>query len=463
MTRQTAIKTEDYIREVVTIFFAQKRIIQRTFLIIAVFAVAVALFWPPTYAVRGEILIKGKKLEKSPETLENTQIRMFELTRQDLASEIEIVESNDVIENTIRLLREKQLLYTDVDLTADTMPALVKNIRSRLEASIKQDSHIIETTFTSRDPNEAHVVLRHLLIEYVNWRNSVFNPGQAVTFYETQVERFSQALRKNEDALIALAEQYMSPDPAKEIDNNLAIKKDLEQSLDRERTEWTKKELYVDFLEDALDSPDMRLFSSIDNQSITLLGEKLQSLVIERGNILRVYHESSDRVRGVDEQIAKTYETLRSEVAAYAETMRNEADILGDTIAAMETRLRDLSARNVELHTYLVESQRIHREIDLIRHSYETFSKRLEEARIQTSSDANALFSISIISWPFVSWEPVFPQPRLIIPLGLFVAMLTGLSLGFLREYFDHTFKKPEDGPKFAGLTTLFTIPRWKG
>jgi uncharacterized protein involved in exopolysaccharide biosynthesis len=462
MTQQPAIKTEDYIRDVVTIFFAQKDIILRTFVIITTFAIAVALFWPPTYAIVGEILIKGKKIEKSPEALENTQLRIPELTKADLASEMEIIASHDVIENTARLLQDKKAMFTDIDLTSENLRKIVRQVQSNLEAEIKPDSNIIKISLSSKNPSQGRTLLHHLMLEYVNWRGNIFSPGQTITFYETQVDRFAKQLKGQEDELITLAQIYRSPDPAKEIDNNLAIKKDLEQQLDLQRTGWTEKELYVEYLEDALDAKEMQFFSSINNPSITLLGEKLQNLIIERGNVLRLYHPSSDKVAAVDEQIARVYDTLRAEVAAYTENIRNEADTLGDTIANMETRLQELSTRNVELHTYLVESQRIKRDINLIRHSYDTFSKRLEETRIQASSDANALFSISIISWPYFTNEPVFPRKSVVIPLGIFVAILTGCSLGFLREFFDHTFKKPEDGPKFAGVPTILTIPKWQ-
>ena len=52
-----------------------------------------------------------------------------------------------------------------------------------------------------------------------------------------------------------------------------------------------------------------------------------------------------------------------------------------------------------------------------------------------------------------------FPGMEVIIPLGILIGFITGLSLGFLREFFDHTFKKPSDVENFIGLPVIFSIP----
>jgi len=43
--------------------------------------------------------------------------------------------------------------------------------------------------------------------------------------------------------------------------------------------------------------------------------------------------------------------------------------------------------------------------------------------------------------------------------LGLIVALITGLSVGFLAEFFDHTVRRPEDVQKNVGLPVLCSFP----
>ena len=165
-------------------------------------------------------------------------------------------------------------------------------------------------------------------------------------------------------------------------------------------------------------------------------------------------------MQAIDRQISNTYAKLKGEVFGYAKMLTNEVKIMRDQIKSLEARIYELSRTNIMLHAYQVEKQRIVRQIDLVNNSYETFTQRLEEARIKSSTDAGTLFSIRILSKPFFDGKVVFPSKRTFLPIGVMIGFLTACSLGFLAEYFDHTFKRPEDSQKYAGIPTLFSIAR---
>ncbi len=457
----TIVKTEDYLRDVVTILFVQRGIIVPIIAFIFAATLAVAFLWPPTYEVEGAVLFKGKKPKKSPEALENTEIKMFEISTEDLVAEMNIVASHDVAERTILALNGEGEPFEGVDQDSPDKKDHVTNLQKRLSAEILPDSNIVRIALSDRDPDRALTVLGVLMNEYVAHRAALNRPEEAVNFYESQAEKFRQAMTELEDKLIVMAQRFQSANPAKEIESNLAIKKDLEQQLNKVRSAWIEKQLYVEYLENALQSDEIQFFLSIENPSINLLGEKLQTLFIERGNVQRAYQPGNEKVRAMNKQIEDTYESLLAEVESYTANQRNEARILEGKTASIKERLEAMASKNIQLHTYFMESRRLEREMDLLKHSYETFAKRLEEARIGASAEANNLFSISIISAPSYG-EAVFPKKQTLIPIGLIAGLITGLSLGFLREYFDHTFKKPEDIQEFSGLNPLFSIPDWE-
>ena len=55
---------EDYKKELLEIFFTQRRVIFGITLIISICAILIAFFWPPTYSANSSILVKGKKDRK---------------------------------------------------------------------------------------------------------------------------------------------------------------------------------------------------------------------------------------------------------------------------------------------------------------------------------------------------------------------------------------------------------------
>ena len=456
------IATEDYIREIVTIFFAQKRIVAFTTVVIFAAAVLIAFFWPPTYAAVGSVLVKGKTPEKSPEAIEETQTRMYAVSKEDLSSEVEIITSPDLIEKTVTFMAKDTPYYMASDLKPDKIKGIIGEIRSKLHTEIVPNSNIIKVSLQGRDADKALKILDYLMNSYVVFRKSVFSPSQAEAFFLQQTKHFDDGLKEKEEESIKRASQSGAPEPLKEIENNLLLKKDLDQRLEELRRALIEKKQYVKYLNERLKIGEVQFFTFIENSTMNALSQKTQELYTERGRLLRVFHPESDAVKRVEEQLEDTYARLKSEVAAYRDNQEYQVKILEDQIKATETKLEDLHQRNVALHTQEIESQRIKRELDLLEHSYQTFAQRLEEAKISSRSDAGSIFSISILRRPFSSGSPVFPRKKKVIPIGLVVGFITGCSLAFLKEFFDHTFKKPQEIQKYLDLQTIFSIPAWE-
>ena len=142
--------TEDYVREIVTIFFVQLKTIFLVTIIISLCAVYVAYFWPPTYAVYGTVLLKAKKLEKSLESLEQTQIKHFELTKEDLSSDMEMMTSPDLIRSTLLAMSEEGTYYPEMKNSQDQISRTINSLKSQFTTELLPNSNIIKLTFSDR-------------------------------------------------------------------------------------------------------------------------------------------------------------------------------------------------------------------------------------------------------------------------------------------------------------------------
>ena len=67
---------------------------------------------------------------------------------------------------------------------------------------------------------------------------------------------------------------------------------------------------------------------------------------------------------------------------------------------------------------------------------------------------------VSIMSRALAPVDPSFPIPNIIVPLGVLLGLLTGCTLGFMREFFDHTFKGPSDAERYVGVPVLFSLAK---
>lgn len=460
------VKTEDYLRDLTTIFFAQKRIVLLTTLLFTVLALLVAFLWPPIYASEGTIFVKGKKREKSPEALEISQGQsslMTPVTKEDLASELNIITSYNVLENTLTQLAAGGRLRASLDpADAMAMQKAVAALKEQLEINLVPSSNIIEVRYLHRDPQYALDVLKGLFDEYLRYRFDIYNPTETESFYKNQTVKFSESIIAQEKQLQELNLAADTPRPDLEIENNISIKKALEQQLVDLHGQRIEKQQQVRSLESAMATRNPQLFSSLGVPAIATLAEKVQGVILERAGLLSLYRPDSQKIRNIDRQLETSFAALRKEVDGYVKEQHSGLEILDEQIAMLEGRVRELTDRNLVLSNHQIEIQRLNRELELSRNSYDIFMKRWEETRINSSPEANNLFSINVLSRPTVSATPVFPKRGTLIPIGILAGYITGCCFAFVREFFDHTFKTPEDVSRYAALPTIFSIPDYE-
>ncbi|MEK6672488.1 MAG: Wzz/FepE/Etk N-terminal domain-containing protein [Nitrospirota bacterium] len=447
-------KTENYIRELYFIVFAQRNVIIMTTLLFFVLAVLIAFLWPPVYSASGSVLLKGRKQEKTPEAIEKVELKPSGLRKEDLASEVEIIISPDVVEMTIKALQDKNLLKKDISTTNE-----VYSIQRSIKTAIIPASNVIGITFFSKNRKDAVNILNTLMEQYIIYRLQVYNPSQAETFYSQQTEKFRGDLDKKEQDLMDIVTTTMVADPQKEMENNLLLKQKLEEVLFALKNEAIEKKQIVLNLDKVLGEKNIQIFSFIDNLSFTSMNSKIQDLYIERGKLLRAYNDESDKIKLIDRQIRDAMALLRSEVITYRDNHAKVFSGIDAKIRNTEDKLNRINTRNVELRKQVADMARVSREVKLNEVSYETFAKRRDEAKVDRTGIATNLATISVLSKAFPSDGPVFPKKGVVIPLGLLAGFITGCSLGFLREFFDHTFKKPSDVISYAGLNVIFSIP----
>lgn len=473
-------QTQDYRRELFLIFFAQSKIILWITAVIFIGSVFIAFVWPPIYATSGSILMRGKKAEQNPETLEDVQVRSLPLSKKDLASEMEILQSPDLIEITLQSLQQNNqwpkkqgegfsfipatlfALLSVEDAPKSTLVKEIREIRNNIKTEIVPESNVIRITLYNNDLHLAETLLNALLDQYVPYRMGVYSLSGAEKFFSKQAEQYKERQRQPEEALKVLASESSVTLPEKEMENNIILKNELKQQLNLLISEYIEKDLYVKHLKKAIDDNNVQFFSFIENIQINEYSTKLMDLIAERVLVRRTYHPSSEKVQSINQQIRDLFSTVKSEVMKYGENQVNQLNILEQKIDHIKDAIDELDKANITLQNQFVESQRIMREAELLQFSYETFARRREEAKINSAIEAANLSSyVTILSKAISTGEPVFPKKHVVIPLGLLVGFITGCSLGFVRDYFDHTFKTPSHVSNYAGLPLILSIPKW--
>jgi len=449
--------SEDWKKELCEMVFAQSRLIIWTTVVVVAMSILIAAFWPPIYAASGSVLIRTAKPQHSPGTLEQTDLRNFPVSKEDLASEVEILSSPDLIQQTVLAMRGNvrgQSVKTDPAIMDE-----VARIKNGLKTEVILASHVIRVTLMDRDAHRAETTLDALLEQYMIYRVKVFNPSDQQLFFSNQARLYKTRLEKIEDQLSAKAKEASIALVDREMVNNVDMKKDRMAQISALRDEYLQKEKSVASFKQAVEQGDMQFFSFLENRSINDLGAQLMVSSVERSKILREFQPGSEKVKAIDEQIAQLYKSLRFEAARLLDLRVAELQALNNRINQLEATVKMIGERNIDLQRQSTEIQRISREAALMQYSYETFSKRAEEAQINdTIANSRLSGDISILSHAAFSAVCVFPKVLWVLLLGLIAGLVTGCSIGLLAEFFDHTFKRPSDVIRYAGLPVVCSI-----
>ena len=460
MQIETSIsRLENYKRELAFIFFSRWRSVMTIALVILVASIAIALFWPPIWGAQGSLLVKAKKTDRNPEILEQTELRQSALTKEDLYSEMEILTSNQVLQLTLKTLEDRGQTQILSEL-GDMPEKRLNRLKKSLSAQVVPASNIIEVLLTSAYGTSTVPLLDVVFETYISVRHNIFNPGAVSAFVDAQVRRFQQDLEsKNKEIVEFLAKSGITA-PDLQIENYLTLRRELATVLYQLDAEAIQLKSEIERIERHLSSQQIQLFSFIQVPGIADLSTKLQDAIVERANIGRTYRPVADAVQGYDQSVRKLYEQLRSEVAAYVDSLRGKLAVTDTKIQEFRSKIENIDHQNVTLRQNQLALKALEQQAQVLGKSYETFLERNEQSTLQRQEDAKYLNTyVSILMPPSALTEPVFPKPRLIIPAGLLAGLLIALSLSFLQEYLDHTFKRPEEVERIIGLSVLLSIP----
>ncbi len=454
---ENGMPNEDWKRELSEIFFARSSMIMLVTLVIFCSSVVIALVWPKTYVASASVLMRNKRLQTNPDSLQQAEVKNMPLSKQDILSEQEILNSPDLIRLTVAAMKG----VSDPNKLTESQLEEVDKIRENLVTQVVPSSHVIRLQLNGYSAEWTERTLDTLLDEYFPYRAKVYNPGNQEKFLADRAELYRTQLEEIEDQMVRDASKSSITLVDREMQNNADLKRDMEKELSELRSALVQMKQQIEPLKGALEDHDIKLFSFLDNLVVNDLGATLMQLSAEHGQALRGVRADSPKIKAIEVNMEDAYTALSAEVSKILDQKENEIQASQARIEHLEQASSNVEARNVELQKFATQRNRKIREAELLQNSYETFTRRREEARINSAiSQAQLSSDISILSRAASSAEIVFPIPLMTVLFGLLVGVLTGCSLGFIVEFLDHNIKRPGDVERYVNLPVICSIKK---
>ena len=456
---------------------------------------------PPTYRAAGKILLSTDRAEISTRADRGTElVRTNQVSDSEINSQLQILRSRELIESVLasmdapapsegdgvspswlrRMLHAPSAFVRSAyrrmhgieELTGDDpLYWRTRNVLAYLETTSVRSSSVVEVAFAGSDPAWAQELVNRLMSAYVEHHAKMQQISDAQEFFEEQSVLLRRKLAESETALQQLRERLGSfAGQDEEVHQRL---NEFTAELSRTRVARLGQERQVAFLENVF-------------KHRRVASPELLALEARRASMVGKYRADSERMRDIENQIAR----LRNTVASYDAVTGAATEELSSPEAGgvalpgvvavknadlVEARaaLANLKGRESELgrttEEYRAQAEfldaqhfeltRLERQVKQDEEAYLSYVRSAEQSRLSNAIEQSRLLRLRIIEPASLPLEASSPMKGRIIMVALLGGLAAAFGVGLVRDHLDGTVKGSGDIRRYAGLETLTIVP----
>lgn len=489
---------ESLTRDLVTVLWARKWLVVTIFLAVMVAGTMVTVLMTPTFESSMKILVSRERADPQVSPGEaRAENPRTEISDEEFNSEIEIIQSRQVLEAVVKelgldhgraprgLLAELKSRAADFyrSLHNQTEPTpierAVRSVSESLEVVSVKKSRIIKVTYRDSDPERAARLLNTLYQKYSDQHLRLRQNSQAALVFKQQADSFRGRL---EDATEAL-KQF----DAKNGVAAVAVQKDLlmqqfyqtQSQANTTRTEILETEQRITALKAQLATQPERIETGTTTkyvQALDRMKDELMQLELQRTQLLQKYRSDHRLVKDIEQRIAQTREVIEREektppqersVALNDVHRRLINDLLSAqaNLMALRERERSLSAlaaqyqaRVIELDQKAYEKNELERQKTVNEEAWLLYHRKSQEAEIANALTQEKVANISLADAASPNYKPISPKPILNLMVFAAVGLLAAVTGALAVERINPTVRSAESVRRNFGLEVLASI-----
>jgi uncharacterized protein involved in exopolysaccharide biosynthesis/Mrp family chromosome partitioning ATPase len=346
---------------------------------------------------------------------------------------------------------------------AETNAILEKTLdlmRRRVHVEAVTGANVIALSFDDTDPQWAAWFANKLASEYAAYNAEVHGGEEAEKFLaerinetRTRLDSLGQALHayRASTGLVAHDKQEnLMYEKYRAVDYQLAQLREQAEVLAGKVQRLREVRAVGDSL--VIPTPEMDA-----HPSVRQLYGRLTEFRLERNALVEKYQPDHRLVIDLDKQIRGVQAELVAEVDRLLAlenerlgSLRREERVLSKMVDKVKWDIQALPKKERVL-------DEMNLAIENARKIYSLLVMRREEMSVEKAADRR-LSRITIISPAGVPFEPVGPRTARNLMLGLILSLFAGIAAGLVREFYDRTFKSPQELAATLGIPVLGTI-----
>ena len=479
-------------RDLLAIGLRHRRLVTISFLGLMAGVLLSLFLLPPRYQATTKILVKRERADLlvTADPSGAQQQAPTAVSETDLNSEIELMKSQDLLENVVTacgLLNASKhfrwLAWLHFSNRAGdshkALTAAAKDLEKSMDLGLLPKTSLISVTYEDSDPQLAAHVLDTFVNSYMEKHLAVHRPTGTLAFFKEQTKQYAEGLGVAEAHLSEFSQTQGTVSPAQQKSSTLQKLSEFQGDLKGTQAAIAETKQRIQTLEKQASTVPSRLTTqrrSADNpQLMEQLKSTLLNLELKRTELVQKFDPSYRLVQEVDTEIKQTqaaidsagksklldettdsnptYQWVDSELAKAQSQLSSEkarAESLARSVQAYEKQASELDQKE------LIQGGLL-RDKNAEEANYLLYMRKQEEARISDALDESRIINVVVVEPVSVPVVPSRSRP-LVLFLGLFAAIVVSLGVAVVAEFLDPSFRTSEDVKEFLDLPVLASV-----
>ena len=465
-----------------------------TFLLLLSLAIVAVVLFPKKYESEAKLFVRLGRGSVTMDTVATTgpTVSLQESRETEMNSVVDMLESRQLREAVVkkvgadRILKKYALVEQWMDQLSDSIPKLsssvtpdaemteeeveaqeefelaVKYLTSNVKIKSPKKSTTVTVTCRARTANLAKEIATEFVTEYQRMHLSAYQEAGSFKFFEENfkqhddlVKAYEDEMRsaKNEMSLITIGGKQGS------LQQQMTdVQKDIASA---EAELASAKASLGDLVSDMGNLPEKvptEVVSGIANAATDTMRSRLYDLEIREKELATKYKSNHPVLKKLQQQLAESRQVLSEQEPEREQNTMAPNPVRQDThvlllqekarvagleakVASLKTIENDLVASAKQVNQFEVRSAELQRKINLANNNHLIYAKKLEESRINSALDSEAISNVSIIQPPTFMLKHVSPKRSV---LGLLGVLFSGLGALFVAVVSDRMNKDSE-------------------
>jgi succinoglycan biosynthesis transport protein ExoP len=334
-------------------------------------------------------------------------------------------------------------------------PSLIDRYLSGLWVERVAETQMFKVSFSSLDPAFSQEVANAHATAFIrtNLLTRFELTAEGRQFLEQKLTELKAKLEKSEAALNRFRKAHSIV--SLERGENLVV--DRLRGLNGDLTQTRSKRIELETLYRIVQQRDSLVISQIiENPVVRQIKDQISTLEMEKARIATTYKPTYPAVTALQERIDQIKNRLDQEVRRIVRSITADYHAANAREKALVEAMEEQRRAALDLQEKAVEATILEREVESDRSIYENVLKRSKE------TDLTGAVPISNVRVVDRADDPRYPDAdrrKRNLALGVFVGLMGGVGLAFLRHYLDNTLKTPEDVGRYLHFPTLGLVP----